>query len=360
MTNEIVWDIFLWQLFQGAVLTAVVVLSCVLLKRSPRWCFWLWLVVLLKLIIPPTLMSPLSLFAWMRIGVETLMVPAGTVARPGMIPWKENLAEFNALSPYLFAGIWFAGAFLAAGSAYWRCRRFFKLLRRAIVPTPVHVNRAVRSIATRMGLSTRIRVLVTSEPIGPAVFGMLRPTIVLPEGILNQSSEKLNAILAHEVVHIKRRDALFTMFIAGVKVIWWFNPLVWLAASRANQFAERTCDLEVIRFLKLDRGVYAHCLVDVLAAKQQYRPVFGLPGVRASELTRERIRTIMTASLPTVRSRRSKLTLGAVVALLLVLTLPGKPPTACYLIPTCPCGCIEKAAPIHHHGANQLERKVDA
>ena len=278
------------------------------------------------MVLPPTLVSRVGLFSWMRVGVDAMLVPAHESIEPGAaIPFKATVDWLGSLSPNLLSVVWLFGSIVYGASVLVRCRAFSNLLLNSITKKPDRLRVLTQSIAKRMGAPDDIRVVVSREPIGPAVLGVWRPTIVLPEAVASQSHDQLEPILAHEVLHVKRRDILLTLFIIGSKVVWWFNPLIWFAAARVSQFNEHTCDLDVIRFLKVRRARYARCLVNVLESKQTFRPVLDFPGVRASQLTAERIRTIMT--VPVLPRSRARQWFGMGVILILVgIVIPGRAP----------------------------------
>ena len=92
------------------------------------------------------------------------------------------------------------------------------------------------------GLCRRIR------PIEPGVFGILRPVLMWPAGIEDRlSDEQIEAILAHEVAHVRRRDNLAALIHMLVEAVFWFHPLVWWIGARLVDERERACDEDVVR-----------------------------------------------------------------------------------------------------------------
>ena len=97
----------------------------------------------------------------------------------------------------------------------------------------------------------------------PMVFGLLLPRIYLP---VSMKSEDLSYVIAHEKMHIKRKDAPFKMLIYGVCLIHWFNPFIWIAYMLFGNDIEKACDEEVIQSMsKEKRKEYAYALLHIAA-----------------------------------------------------------------------------------------------
>ena len=88
----------------------------------------------------------------------------------------------------------------------------------------------------------------SAELFEPGVFGVFRPVLLLPEGIIEKlTAAQLQAILAHELCHVRRRDNLATAMRMLVEAMFWFHPLVWWMGARLVEERERACDEEVLR-----------------------------------------------------------------------------------------------------------------
>ena len=106
-----------------------------------------------------------------------------------------------------------------------------------------------------------IRLLVSEHIQGPVCFGLLRPTIILPQLIYNNSSGKeLQMILNHELAHIRRRDYWANLFQRIVESCFFFHPFVWWVSVQLTQERERICDNHV-----LESGASARDYADLLA-----------------------------------------------------------------------------------------------
>ena len=93
-----------------------------------------------------------------------------------------------------------------------------------------------------------MRAISSPMLVEPAVFGIVRPVLLLPEGIFNCfTPAQLDAIVAHELCHVRHRDNLIAAMHMFVETVFWFHPLVWWVGKRMVEERERACDEEVLR-----------------------------------------------------------------------------------------------------------------
>lgn len=106
------------------------------------------------------------------------------------------------------------------------------------------------------------------EDIGPITWGVLTPVILLPNGALSWPRERLQAVLLHELAHIRRRDSLVQFLSQCACALYWPNPLVWMAAKRLRREAEMAADDSAIRW-GVKPSAYAG---ELLQLAQEFRP----------------------------------------------------------------------------------------
>jgi uncharacterized protein (TIGR03435 family) len=129
------------------------------------------------------------------------------------------------------------------------------------------------------------------ENFEPGVFGILRPVLLMPEGISDRlSSAQLDAVLAHELSHVRRRDNLTMAMHMFVEALFWFHPAVWWIKLRLLDEQERACDEEVLQ-LGSEPTVYAESLLKVCEFYVE-SPLTCISGVTGFSL-KERVGRIM-------------------------------------------------------------------
>ncbi len=184
--------------------------------------------------------------------------------------------SFPRLIPNLLGVLWAAGFVIV--SAAW-CRRWLQI-------------RASLRTATPLRLLIGIEIMSSSEFIEPGVFGVWRPILLLPDGITDHlTPAELDAVLAHELCHILRRDNLAAAVHMSVEALFWFHPLVWWPGARLMEERERACDEEVLRMgsepAEYAEGILKIC--ELYAAS----PLSCAAGVTGGNL-KKRIEEIMT------------------------------------------------------------------
>jgi uncharacterized protein (TIGR03435 family) len=171
--------------------------------------------------------------------------------------------------------LWLCG-FAANGLAWWRRWRQVRAAWRAASPLPLNLP---------------IPVLSSSARLEPGVFGVFQPFLLLPDGLSEHlTPEQFEAIVAHELCHVRRRDNLSSAIHMVVETLFWFHPVVWWIQARLVEERERACDEAVLQ-MGGDPQDYAEGIVTVCKFYLK-SPLVCVSGVTGSDLKR-RVETIM-------------------------------------------------------------------
>lgn len=269
----------LWQssLFAAAGGT----LTLLLQRNSARTRYWLWFAASVKFLIPFALLVD----AGSRL--EWSMAPA--LAQPSVtLPLEQVFTapalvlaspaahhESSYLPGFLFA-TWFCG-FSVVLFSWWRQWR--------------RIQSAVRT-ARPFDLGLPIRTMSSATLLEPGVFGIIRPILLVPERIAERLlPDQFEAIVAHELCHLRCRDNLTAAIHMLAEAIFWFHPLLWWIGKRLVDERERACDEEVL-LLGNQPHVYAEGILKVCKFYLE-SPLDCVSGITGSDL-RKRIREIMT------------------------------------------------------------------
>ena len=185
------------------------------------------------------------------------------------------------------------------------------------------LRETLTEVAREMGLRRTPRLAVSSRVPSAGVFGILRPVVVLPEDM--QPGPEARHILLHECAHIRRHDHILHGMSLLAVVLFWFNPLVWLAHRRLARLREVCCDALVADILRGETRGYRSALLAeaerTLLMRPEHSPVVGLLGVVEEEsMLITRIQWL-DRNLWKVRRARSLAAL-AVVAVMSATALP--------------------------------------
>jgi len=346
-------EFFRVALAQVCQIAALALIVAFVVRRfcgsRPHLAYVLWGLVIVKCLTPPIWSSPLGVFSLAQIDVQNDVTTETTrPAAAGLfgtstdlsidrtVPVGDNTSDAavaetivadNGLfdsAASLVGWIWASGALLLIGVTivgWTRCRR---AIARCPKETDADLERQVADLAQRLRVRRPIEVILSNEPVGPAVFGIVKPKLILPRTLLaSRSFEQIEPVIAHELIHVRRHDAAMMMIELTAKIVWWFHPLVWWAGRHIGRQRERCCDAETVSGLACRPARYARCLLDVLEHKQELRTAFLLPGVRPAEVTSRRLEEIMRRA-STFRSRTPRYC-WVVAVLAALLILPGSP-----------------------------------
>jgi uncharacterized protein (TIGR03435 family) len=151
---------------------------------------------------------------------------------------------------------------------------------------------ALRRVENLAGVRKPIDVLLSPTSLEPGIFGIVRPVLVWPAGISEHLQDAhLEAILAHEMEHVRRQDNLAAAVHMVVEALFWFHPLVWWLGARMVEERELACDEEVLQLVGQPQ-VYAESILKTCQFCLE-SPLACVSGITGAEL-KKRIIRIMT------------------------------------------------------------------
>jgi bla regulator protein blaR1 len=211
-----------------------------------------------------------------------------SLAKPAL---TRTVPVHSSVIPRLLFATWFLGFAVIALSQYLRRRHLRALIDEARFLDDGREIEALQRVQTRRGSRESIYLASSLSALEPGVHGVLTHLLLLPADISQRLDDaQLEAVLAHEVAHIERRDNLFASVHMMVEMLFWFHPLVWWIGSRMVEERERACDGDVLRSGG-DAAAYAGAILKVC---QYYlsSPLTTVSGISGSNL-RKRIEDIM-------------------------------------------------------------------
>ena len=290
----------LWQSTLFAVAVGFLTLAFGKNRASVR--YGLWLAASVKFLLPFSLLAALgSEIHWRATPAPTTPVFTSAVdqiSRPfgGSIQTSPSQQSRPPREPgrIVLLGVWLCGFGVVATAWARQLRRIRAALRKA----------------SPLDLRLRIPALSSPSRLEPGIVGIFRPTLLLPEGIMDRlTPAQWHAILAHELCHAERRDNLTAAIQMVVEAIFWFHPLVWWIGAQLVKERERACDEEVL-LQGGDREAYAEGILKVCKLYLE-SPLVCAAGVTGADL-KKRVEEIMTGQIAGRLNLGKKVLLGAV------------------------------------------------
>ena len=265
-------DLFYW-LFNMSIVGAVTGLAVVLIrliKRIPRrWIVFLWAIPFLRFLIPLGIGGKYSLMSLLsRFATKTVVV------------YEGELADYTATNAIQAAKNYFPITYkvdLLADVFHYAALVW--VIAAAALILAMGIMYAVTISELKDAEHLRGCIYCSPKITTPAVYGILRPRIILPAAC--RDSEDLVLIVLHERRHIRRLDNLWRMLAFLTAAVHWFNPAAWLFLKLYLADAELACDESVLS--KLPAGEhkrYAHALLNAREGKAVFASAFGGAKVR--------------------------------------------------------------------------------
>lgn len=196
---------------------------------------------------------------------KTLLVK--TVPQQTGILAHDLLAQTERYFPFLIlaylSGVLFLSLRFAGGLV-----RLHMLRKGMVAEPPRHVTEMLEDLRLMLGINRNVRIRLSLKVQAPVVFGTLRPVILLPLATLSQlSTSQLEAILLHELAHIKRNDYFLNVLQSVMETVLFFNPFTWLISSLVRREREYVCDDLVLEHT--DQSIpYARALATLEASRK--------------------------------------------------------------------------------------------
>ncbi len=322
---------------QSGVLIAVFLIADLLLHSRLRATvrYWIWMLVIIKLLLPPTFALPTGIGHWLG-EYAALPSPAGRQAleaagsqeSPGQPVLPETAGqplaplaqrsnadvEAAMTDPVESAAgpgarlTWQGAAVLLWGVGVLAfvvlvIRRVLFVRRLVAQGHPAQGEPAdlLEECRRRMNIRRPVGMKLLSGSFSPAVCGLRRPTILLPEALLTRlTPDNLRAVLIHELAHVKRADLWVNSLQTVLQITYFYNPLVWLANAIVRRVREQAVDEMSLVALGAEARSYGNTLIDVAEmALGRANPALRLVGVAESKKSLEgRIRHMITRPIP--------------------------------------------------------------
>ncbi|WP_409968420.1 M56 family metallopeptidase [Bengtsoniella intestinalis] len=308
-------------------------------KIPPIWKNALWLLMLVALVMPfrptsSTAVIPTTEVDFRQQGIQLVVevaeastesgtsgrVPAETVAQ------VETYETMSLIFEVMVPVLWLLGMGVMLLILLFSRIRFSGFLM-ACKGDSSELDSLLEECKGQLGVTQRVALYQQSYLKSPALYGLFRPTILLPDYVEALSEDSLRYILLHELSHLKHHDLWKNTALLTLQVVYWFNPLIWVLFRFIRQDMELLNDSRVLKTLdKEEETPYAMSLIEVLghANKLPLAPQM-LCMVDNKENTKRRIQMIQLGEV--FKKHKLIIAVGclAVIGVLSALFLTAKP-----------------------------------
>ena len=364
--KNILLSLFEIFIYSSALILAVFAIKNVTQKKiSAKFVHLLWLVVLVRLIMPVTLDSPIHV---------NIPQPAAIVAPKAVPPIYDtssgnitaSILENSLSSPnsdiaaksnvlptalptvdlYLIALLtWAAGAFIFMTVSFVRIVSFKRKLKQLYMTDDYKAQ--LEAAKKEIDIKQEIRIALSEHTDIPFVYGAIKPVIVIPKHFKGTMPDtKLSYIILHELCHVKRYDILINFVWLFARAIHWFNPLAHIAYKSYLDSADRACDEMVSHNMHYDEKCeYSQSLIDVMRhAQRSYNPSLALSLCRNKSTLSKRIENILH---PKKKSKTALIAMIIAVGMIVLacFTTACKPKEAAISDDNAPTDTVEASGP---------------
>ena len=248
----------------GIFLVLIAALTFVFRKQPAKFLYILWLIGLLKVIIPPTIKIP-DFFASANIPIapNIFIFPIQEIS---FVTIALKMPELS-YKGYLLL-FWISGIFLISVVWIYNNIRFYRKIKRNSFSID---NPEVSNLVKYK--NSRIRFYSGPDITIPFTRGIFNPKIFLPNQALSWSKNELRAVVLHEYAHIKRKDIVVIAFQNLVQILFFFHPLVWLANIQIARYREKACDDFAINAMKGNSVDYSKFLLKSIDNAINWQPL---------------------------------------------------------------------------------------
>ncbi len=296
----------------ASILVGLILAVKSLLKNrlTPRWHYLLWMILIVRLLLPWAPGSSYSIYSILSIGHESpisvqykpvhsinnehnqeptdlpdIMAPKQSNQGLSSMPHtnkdtnprsnntemvrneKQQVQRNKPISLHTIAlVIWLTGILVISLISYRENRRLYSLIKKQPLITDKRIVEIFENCKKTMSIRKKIPLLSFDKISSPTVLGFLRPRVLLSKQLINQLTDsQLRHIFYHELAHVKRRDVAFNWLMYCLLILNWFNPILWLAYFCMREDQELACDAYALTYMDEDEKIpYGLTIINLL------------------------------------------------------------------------------------------------
>ncbi|MBS4214108.1 M56 family metallopeptidase [Neobacillus rhizophilus] len=302
-------EVLLLSLMGSILALGILAVKAIFRQRlSAKLHYYIWILLVLRLIVPIDIQSHISFMNFIPIEQKELdphfiaeqyvpnIIPNSTITT-GNTP---SIEESNALAdPGIISAIfsydtaavlWIIG--VSSILLYILCLNILMMakLKKCSACDREDLLEILEAEKTRLKINSKIKIIYSNYSKSPAVYGIIRPKILISEELIDKlTPEEFKFVISHELNHIRNKDLAVNTLLLIVKAIYWFNPLIWYSLNQVKQDCEVACDAAVLSTLKKEEvKKYGQTMINMLRLFSEKRSTTGTLGY-ANKYNKRRI-----------------------------------------------------------------------
>lgn len=351
--------VFDWIVFSSAgaiILIAAIILIKKLMrdKQSVKWHYYIWFVLVIRLLIPYAPQSSISIFNTVTPSAFN-MHHTESKALNEKLPTNNNISDLSLKDDYIanttsfldmqnnsssssftkmnlklyFMGIWLLGVItFTIYTCYINLRLSLKTKKSK--PSEIaDIRETLEQCTLLMNIQKDIPVFLESYVTSPSILGINKPVLLLPNDILDKINDnELKHIFLHELSHYKRKDNAVKYIILFLKMIYWFNPVIWYGFYKMQEDCELCCDYDAMEYMSKEEQLeYGYTILHMLKISSAQKRLLGTAGLLSDKSNIKR-RIVMISQFNKKSFKFSAAGLVIISALSFILFTNAKTNTA--------------------------------
>lgn len=350
-----IWGYILSATIYGSITGVVILLIKKLLRNkiNKKYAYLLWMILIIKLVIPFGPESSLSLFNKIPIKInKQTSVTNNTSTSNNSFSYtvdndystvdnsinndlqiNENTSsivnqeKINIIFKNIFPYIWLSGVVMALTTHIIIYLYFIRHLKKNGRYYDERLKNILKNCKKKLHIKRKIYLVIDDTINSPSLVGIFKIRIVLPSNLVDLNEEELQHIFLHELSHYKNKDTWVDNALAVLQCVHWFNPLVWYLFKHVRNDMEMACDERVLGVLnERDYNKYGLTMLTVLEkANFNKKYAVGLNMADDKKIIKKRVELIKNSKHLT--SKKKKFTITGIICLLVmcgVLLTNGK------------------------------------
>lgn len=261
-------------------------------KASPALTYGLGVGALLI-----SFLATLATFIYLWTRPEGILIlPGDQVNSSPSVDWEGWLAQgifWTEQNLSLVVNFWFFGAILFLFRLFAQLTEVRNLRKNSHSFENLEIQTLTDRLVNSLGIRRKIEIRTTERAHSPVTFGVLTPVILLPAALIFQlSPAHLEAVIAHELAHVKRNDYLSNLLLSTLEVLFFFHPCYWWMSQTVKELRESAAD-ELALKAGISSKDLANALAEVLQFASQHPPELSLAAGKKRNPTLLRIKRML-------------------------------------------------------------------